>query len=261
MGFIGKNHMALFPKIRLLLLAFLLIPGIKYAQSQIWVTGKVYDSTRMVAIPFVKVTSTKGVITFTDSIGRYGMTVDKKDSINFTYRGKSTNYFPVKDIRYPAGFDISLQITVQDRYQTLKEVVVIGKSYKQDSLENREKYQRVFEFEGGGLQITSQGNLDPISLINAFKFRRNKSMRSFRNRLIEEEQEKFVRSRFTKPLVKQITGLGERDLDRFMLLWRPPYELVAFAEEYEFHQYILDASRYFKRGILPKRNTTPEIRN
>ena len=255
------NHRRCFVKNGVALLAILLIPLINLAQSPIWITGKVYDSTRMVAIPFVKVTSAKGVIAFTDSLGRYGLTVDKKDSIHFTYRGKSTNYFPVSSIRYPAGFDISLQVTVQDRYQTLKEVVVIGKSYKQDSLENREKYQRVFDFEGGGLQITSQGNLDPISLINAFKFRRNKSMRSFRNRLIEEEQEKFVSSRLTNPLVKKITGLNERELDRFMLLWRPPYELVAFSEEYEFHQYILDASRYFKRGILPKRNTTTDIRN
>lgn len=244
-----------------LLLVLLLMPFIGQTQSEVWITGKVYDSTRMVAIPFVKVTSTRGIITFTDSIGRYGMNVDKKDSIQFTFRGKSTNYFPVKDIRYPSGFDISLQVTVQDRYQTLKEVVVIGKSYKQDSLENREKYRQVFEFEGGGLQTTSQGNLDPISLINAFKFRRNKSMRNFRNRLIEEEQEKFVNSRFTKPLVKQITGLNDRELDRFMLLWRPPYELVAFTEEYEFHQYILNASRYFKRGIVPKRNTNTETRN
>lgn len=243
------------------LITTILLASISNIQSQIWITGKVYDSTRMVAIPFVKVTSTKGVVTFTDSIGRYGMTVDKKDSIQFTYRGKSTNYFPVKDVRYPSGFDISLQVTVQDRYQTLKEVVVIGKSYKQDSVENREKYKSVFEFEGGGLQVTSQGNLDPISLINAFKFRRNKSMRSFRNRLIEEEQEKFVTSRFTKALVKQITGMSDRDIDRFMLLWRPPYELVAFTQEYEFHQYILDASRYFKRGILPKRNTIGESKN
>jgi len=240
------------------LIIIILIVAATNTRSQVWITGKVYDSTRMVAIPFVKVTTTGGIVTFTDSIGRYGMTVDKKDSIQFTYRGKSTNYFPVKDIRYPAGFDISLQVTVQDRYQTLKEVVVIGKSYKQDSVENRERYKSVFEFEGGGLQVTSQGNLDPISLINAFKFRRNKSMRSFRNRLIEEEQEKFVSSRFTKPLVKQITGMNDRDIERFMLLWRPPYELVAFAEEYEFHQYILDASRYFKRGILPKRNTIAE---
>ena len=146
-------------------------------QSQVWLTGRVYDSTRMVSIAAVKVTSTKGQITFTDSIGRYGISVDKTDSVVFTYMGRSTTYFPVKNIKYPAGFDISLQIRVNDRYQTLKEVVVIGKSYREDSTENREKYRRIFEFEGGGLQFSgASGNLDPNSLINAFKFRKNKVM-------------------------------------------------------------------------------------
>jgi hypothetical protein len=158
----------------------------------------------------------------------------------------------VKQINYPAGFDVSLQIVVQDRYQTLKEVVVIGKSYRQDSLENRERYRKIFELSPSGLQITSSGNLDPNSLIGAFKFRKNKVMKSFQNRLIMEEQEKFVDSRFTKSLVRQITAFNDRDLERFMKLWRPPYELVAFSEEYQFYQYILDASRYFKSGILPK---------
>jgi hypothetical protein len=226
---------------------------VQTASSQVWLTGKVYDSTRMVSIPFVKVTSKKGLVTYTDSIGRYGLSIDKQDSISFTYKGKSTSFFPVSTIRYPAGFDIALQVTVQDRYQTLKEVVVIAKSYRQDSAENRERYSKIFGFESGGLQITESGNLDPNSIISLFKFRRNKTMRSFRNRLIEEEQQKFISSRFTKPLVRQITGLPERDLERFMMLWRPPYELVAFAEEYQFHQYILDASRYFKSGVLPAR--------
>ena len=186
-----------------ILLIILIINTSLIANSQIWLTGKVYDSTRMVTIPAVKVMSKKGEITFTDSIGRYGINVGKDDSVSFTYRGKSTNYFPVKQINYPAGFDVSLQIVVQDRYQTLKEVVVVGKSYRQDSLENR-------------------------------------------------EQEKFVDSRFTKALVRQITRFNDRDLERFMKLWRPSYELVAFSEEYQFYQYILDASRYFKSGILPK---------
>jgi hypothetical protein len=206
----------------------------------------------MVSIPFVKVTSKKGLITYTDSIGRYGMSIDKQDSISFTYKGKSTSFFPVSTIRYPAGFDIALQVTVQDRYQTLKEVVVIAKSYRQDSAENRERYNKIFNFENSGLQLTSSGNLDPNSLIGIFKFRKNKTMRSFRNRLIEEEQQKFISSRFTKGLVRQITGLPEKDIERFMLLWRPPYELVAFTEEYQFHQYILDASKYFRSGIMPK---------
>ena len=234
------------------LLIILIINTSLVANSQIWLTGKVYDSTRMVTIPAVKVMTKKGGLTYTDSIGRYGINVEKDDSISFTYRGKSTNYFPVKQINYPAGFDVALQIIVQDRYQTLREVVVVGKSYRQDSIENRERYRKIFEYGPGGLQLTSSGYLDPNSLISAFSFRKNKVMRSFQNRLLLEEQEKFVDSRFTKSLVRQITGFNDRDLERFMKLWRPPYELVAFTEEYLFYQYILDASRFFKSGILPK---------
>lgn len=240
--------------IKTILITWLLSSVAIALHAQIWLTGKVYDSTRMVAIPAVKVQTTKGGITFTDSIGRYGISVDRNDSVSFSYLGKSTYFFPVKTITYPAGFDIALQVRVQDRYKTLKEVVVISKSYKQDSVENRERYRQIFEFENAGLQVTSSGNLDPNSLIRLFNFRKNKMMRGFRNRLIEEEQEKFVSSRFTKSLVKQITGLNDRDIERFMVIWRPPYELAAFSEEYQFHQYILEASRYFKTGILPKIN-------
>jgi hypothetical protein len=227
------------------------------SQSQIWLTGRVYDSSRMVAVSSVKVSTKKGVITYTDSIGRYGLNVDKNDSVSFTYIGKSTIFFPVKEINYPAGFDIALQVTVQDKYKTLKEIVVVTKSYKEDSLENRERYRKVFEFERGGLQLSETGTmggtpgLDLTSLINSFRFKRNKSLRSLQNRLIEEEQQKFVDSRFTKNLVKQITHLTGQDLEKFMIVYRPAYELVAYTEEYQFYQYILDASRYFKSGVLP----------
>lgn len=186
------------------------------------------------------------------------MNVDKNDSIAFTFRGKSTIYFPVKEINYPAGFDIALQVTVQDKYITLKEIVVIKKTYKEDSIANREQYRKVFEFERGGLQLSETGTLggtpglDLTSLINSFRFKRNKSLRSLQNRLIEEEQQKFVDSRFTKQLVRQITGLAGANLEKFMIAYRPSYELVAYSEQYMYYQYILDASKYFKSGILPK---------
>jgi hypothetical protein len=77
-------------------------------------------------------------------------------------------------------------------------------------------------------------------------------MRGFQNRLVKEEQEKFVDSRFNKSLVKQITGLQDQELERFMRLWRPSYELIAISEDYQFYQYILDAGNYFKKGVLPR---------
>lgn len=212
----------------------------------------------MIAIPAVKVSSTKGEVTFTDSVGRYVMQVNINDTIFFTFRGKSTMMFPVKSIRYPAGFDVSLQVRVQDKYQTLKEVVVVGKSYKQDSIENRESYSRIFNFDRGGVRISETGamggtpGLDLSSMIQMFQFRKNKSMKKFQNRLIEEEQNKYIDHKFNKQLVQQLTKLSGRDLEKFMIAYRPTYEMVAYSEEYEFLKYILDASKYFKEGILPE---------
>lgn len=221
------------------------------------IRGYVYDSTRMLTIPQVRVTSTSGAISYTDSVGYYNILVSPRDSISFFFRGKSTAQFPVKDIRYQQGFDVSLQVTIQSRYQTLKEVIVIGKSYREDSLENREKYRNAFGYEKG-LKMSETNaimggtpGLDPNSIINMFRFRRNKSMKSLQSRLLEEEAQKFIDYRFNKATVKQLTGFEGEQLSRFMEMYRPDYEFTAYSTEYQFYQYILDASKRFRRGLLP----------
>lgn len=227
------------------------------AQQPVMLQGVVYDSTRMIVIPSVRVTSTGGQVAYTDSVGQYRIWVSTQDSVSFSFRGRSTNRFPVRDIRYPEGFDISLQVTITDKYKTLKEVIVIKKTYRQDSIENRARYQKVFNFEKG-ISISSGGmeggpgvGIDPNSLINLFRFRWRKSMTSLQNRLLAEEAEKFVNHRFHKALVKNLTGLDGEDLDHFMLVYRPSYEFTALTTEYQFYQYILDASRLYRKGVMP----------
>ena len=240
----------------LIAMPFLLLSVCASAQQEVMIRGAVYDSSRLVSIPMVRVRSTGGAVAYTDSVGHYSIFVNPRDSIAFDYKGKSTSLFPVRDIRYPQGFDISLQVTVADRYRTLKEVIVIGKSYRQDSIENRERYRKAFEYDGG-LTINSGGGmmggagLDPNSLINLFRFRRNKSMKSLQSRLLSEEAEKFVNYRFTKNMVKNLTGLEGGDLDRFMVVYRPSYEFAATTTDYQFYQYILDASRLYRKGVIP----------
>lgn len=238
------------------LILALLLPVTVIGQTEILLRGTVYDSTRMVAIPMVRVTSTGGNVTYTDSVGQYRIVVGARDSVAFFYRNRSTTLFPVRDIKYYQGFDVSLQVTVTDRYKTLKEVVVIQKTYRQDSIENREKYRKAFGFERG-LSVTTGGDimggagLDPNSIINLFRFRMQRSMRSLQNRLLAEEAEKFVNYRFNKNLVKNLTGLEGMDLDRFLIVYRPSYEFTAATPDYQFYQYILDASRLYRQGILP----------
>lgn len=233
------------------------------AQESVLIRGVVYDSTRLRIIPNVKVTSTGGGLTYTDSTGHYSILAMPSDSLSFTYRNKSTNRFPVKDIKYLPGFDISLQVSVEDKYKTLKEIVVIQKTHRQDSVENREKYARAFNYQSGGLRLTESNALyggtpgfDPNEIINIFRFRRNRTMKSLQNRLLEEEAQKFIDYRFNRSTVKQLTGLEGEELRHFMRVYRPGYEFTASSPDYQFYQYILDASRLYKRGIYPPEENT-----
>jgi hypothetical protein len=241
----------------LLITASLLYSQKTFSQD-ILVSGVVLDSTRKFVLPNVKVTSTAGKVSYTDSTGSYNIMASSNDSINFTYRNKPTMWYPVREMKNTRNFDIALQVTLMDGYKTLREVILIGRSYRQDSLENRMKYRKVFNGSTGGLRINSGGDnvnggagFDPNEIINLFRFRRNRNLKALQNRLLEEESEKFINYRFNKDLVKQITGFTGSNLERFMKIWRPDYEFTALSSDLEFHTYILEASRAYTRGEMP----------
>ena len=71
-----------------------------------------------------------------------------------------------------------------------------------------------------------------------FQFRKNKSMEKFRERLEDQEREKFIDHRFNKALVRRLTNLDGDDLNIFMLRYRPSYAFTLTATEYDFQLYI-----------------------
>jgi hypothetical protein len=249
------------PILRRRVLALALISIFLYAKGwgQSIVSGSVLDSTKLVPVKGVRVHSTGGSISYTDSVGHYRILVNPNDSIYFVFRNKSTVRFPVNKIDFPGQFDISLQIRVYDKYKVMQEVVVFGKNYRTDSLRNREEYAPVFNYEKPGIGSVSSATpggvvgMDVDAFINMFRFRKKKSMLSFQRRLVEEEQEKYVNYRFSKKIVKQLTKLESPAIDSFMVWYRPPYEFAAHTTDVEFYQYIIDASKEFKQraGMRP----------
>lgn len=222
--------------------------------AQFKVSGTVLDKSKINTVENVRIVSSGGMFTVTDSLGKYQIDVKPGDSLTFIYKNKPTQQFAVNSISNSQDFNISLHINVESKFSTLKEVVVYSKSYKQDSLENRETYADVFNYERPGLS-TSLGpggtaGADVNELINIFRFKRNKRLRAFRNRLEEQEQEKYVNYRFNKITVGRITGLSGNALDTFLVWYRPDYEFAALSSELMFNQYILNAS-YQYRKIMP----------
>lgn len=218
-----------------------LVVGLQ-ALAQVEVKGTVYDKSRFFAMQGVSVLGTSGQGTMTDSTGHYKIKLAASDSIYFSYLGKQTARFPIKAIVPGYPLDISLAVNVD----SLPLVVVRPKPYRYDSLELRDEYRKVFDYEPSYFASGSGGiglNLDML-----LSGRKNRQMLALQRRLIEQEQDKYVDYRFNKTLVKKITGLQRPALDTFMRVYRPTYEFILNCEnDYEFYKYIKDCGLYFSR--------------
>ena len=220
-------------------------------QGQVRVSGTVYEMNKLFPLGAVSVLTSSGRGTVTDSSGRYTITVSDKDSIYFSYLGKATPKYAVSNIQLPSQFDISLHVNVT----TLREIRVMPKDYRFDSMQNRQDYAKVFDYKKPGIALSSanpaSGNfgvgLDINQLINMFRFRRNRSMAAFQDRLLTEEQDKYIAYRFSRAKIIKITGINGPDLDTFYRYYAPPYEAVVAASEYELLDYMKKAGEQYKR--------------
>ena len=216
------------------------------------IRGTVYDSSRSYPLEAVSVLSSSGRGTSTSTDGVYEIEVTEKDSIWFSYLGKPTMKFPVASISNTLQFDISLHINIP----TLKEVKIRQRNYKQDSLQNRQDYARIFNYQKPRLKtVTPQYGagmgFDLDEIINMFRFKRNRSITGFQKRLLEQEQDKFIDHRFNKNLVRRLTMLTGNESDSFMRLYRPSYTFARFASDYDFQSYIKQAFLRFENGLAP----------
>lgn len=214
--------------------------------AQVQVTGTVYDRSQMHPMPGVSVVATSGGGTITDSLGNYSIKLRSTDSIYFSYLNKPTDKFPVKKIPADQPFDISLEVDIE----SLPTVLVNPKIYRQDSLENRIEYQKIFDYgkdyvtdvksnRGGGMGVG-------IDFDMFFDGRKTRRILAFQKRLEQEEKDKYIDHRFTKALVKKITGLEPPALDTFMVEYRPSYEFIqSFETEYEYYKFISDWGKSF----------------
>ena len=233
--------------------------------AQLTVTGTVFDSSRRNYVENVQVESTGGKFTRTDSMGRYKITVTEKDSLTFIYKNKPTQKFAVKDILSLTQFDISLGINVKGGYRTLKEVIVFARSYREDSMENRQTYADVYNYRKPTIRtsISPSGAVgaDVDEIINMFRFKRNKHLKLFQARLEQQEQDHFVSYRFNRNFVRRITQLQGAELDTFMVRYLPTYEFASTADEVTFNKYILNSSYAFRIELLKKENSEAKKEN
>jgi len=240
-------------RLRYFFAIFLMFLGNSDLHAQFMISGTVFDSSKINFVENVRVVSTGGMFDVTDSMGRFHLMANDNDSLIFYYNNKPTQKFIVKSIPDPNNFNISLRINIKGKYHLLNEVVIFSKSYKQDSLENRQTYADIFDYHRPGIStsITPGGGVgaDVDELINIFRFKRNKRLKAFQRRIETQEQEKYIDYRFNRIFVKRITGMEGAVLDTFLVWYRPSYAFARDSDELIFNQYILNAFYQYQKLV------------
>src|SRR5258708_38924443 len=150
-----------------IIMAALLALSSQMSIGQVQIRGSVYDRTGQFGMPAVSVLGTSGVGTATDSAGNYSIGLRVEDSIYFSYLGRFTIRFPVKNINPDQPFDMSLQVTVD----SLPLVVVRPKDYRTDSAQNPDEYRKIFEYGGGEYLDNSLRAGVGVHLVSVFAMR------------------------------------------------------------------------------------------
>ncbi len=188
-------------------------------------------------------------MTMTDSTGAYTINVAERDSIWFSFLGKPTPKYPVLKIANVMQFDIALHL----KPDVMREVKIRTRNHKEDSVQNRRDYAKVFDYRKPSLgtmtSVSSSGvGFDVQEIIRLFQFRKNKNMERFRERLELEERDKFIDRRFNKGLVKRLTHVEkEEELTDFMRKYRPTFEFTAGTSDYDFQYFIKIAYQEYKK--------------
>jgi CarboxypepD_reg-like domain len=233
-------------KVRRSLPAVLLACFGQIASAQVQIKGTVYDKSQRYGLAGVSVIATSGRGTKTDSLGNYHISLSLEDSLYFSYLGKYTSKFPVRELNAGQPFNMSLEVGTD----TLPAVFVRTRNYLEDSLETRREYKKIFDYQADYLNNLKapkgRGMGVGLDMDMLFDHKEVRRMEAFQKRLEDEERDNYIDHRFTPALVSRITGLEPPALDSFMRIYRPSYDfLKTFETDYEFYKYISDCGKFY----------------
>lgn len=215
------------------------------------VRGIVFDISQKIPLSDVTVASKFGAHTHTDSLGNYQIIVFETDSIYFSYLGKSTPWFSVKDMTVPLSFNVSLRVYAPD----LPPIYITKESYREDSLRNRQDYAKIFDYRKPHISTSMTPDdagagvgFDLDAIIDMFHFDYNKRQKGYQKFFEWEEQEKYIDHRFSKPLIKKLTDIKDDQMDAFVKQYRPTYEFMEATNDFELGLYIQKCKEDFDSG-------------
>lgn len=198
--------------------------------AQVTIKGELRDFSNQQPVENANVRNVytlKGMTTGSD--GHFEVVVKKGELIEISRLGYQTLRIRINSETEPLYFKLDFK---KAPYQ-LREVDVKGKTldFKLDSIRYRETYEVVLRKE-------RKSEIDMQSMPLAMLSKKNREEWAFQEMYEQWEREKFIDYTFNERLVGRITYLQGEELKDFMRTFRPGYEFLRNASQYEYLEYI-----------------------
>jgi len=236
----------------LLPIFLLLLAGLQpVLAQQVKLTGMVVDADTKNGLPAVTIINKRTQTgTISNETGRFFIEAMPGDTIEFSM----LSYYK-KNIVTPTE-PTNINVYLPKRIFGLQQINVRGKNYHQDSLAIRDEYGKYFNYKKpGALDVLKTLPANPVTALSYLvpsKTRKRKEQ--FHEQLLYWEKEKFIDYRYSPELVQKMTKLESPELDSFMLHYRPGYNFIQNATDYDLLLYIKQTFEQYKqeKGLPPK---------
>lgn len=191
------------------------------------------DSSKPIQQVEVKNLRTEMIVETTAS-GEFEIEAVVNDLLTFGYPGYRLDTLLVVDDEVKRVY-----MTPLENFNILEDVEITDLSDVQLEEEiriARERGRSLHTAQGGGIAIS------PSRLFG----REAKEARKRYELLLEEKENRVVNSKFNEAIITPITPLKGRDLDLFIVKFRPSYEFVEKSDEEQMRLYIMDSYKEFK---------------
>ncbi len=223
-------------------LFFLVLAGnIALAQKEFIMNGVVFNNDSKLRLALAEITNKRNNYGVgSNDIGLFQIRAEIGDTLVITKRG-----FSDKEIVITSTKDLVVYL---NRGVTLNEVVINGFSKKQELDAIKKDFKNKGSFYGGKPPFLSF-LFTPLTALYETFGRTPKNARRFGNYYVTELQQTKVDQFFNRSLITQHTGLSGKDLDNFMINYRPDYEKVKNWNVYDGTKWIKDSFKKYSDTV------------
>ncbi len=199
--------------------------------AQKMISGIVLDSAfskPMASVVVENITTKTG--TKTNYRGTFTLEVNNDNYLKISYTGYKPRIIRIQDVEDIDFLTIKLAI---GRVQ-LKEVKITKPltPYQRDSIERAKIYEDVFNYK------QEKSALSPVTSVYQMFSKKHKNQRKFKEQVLDMEKQKFIDTRYTKEMVKDITNLTGDELAFFMNAYPMDLDFARTASELELRMWV-----------------------